>query len=567
MANVIITNLSKMRSGSSNEYDSDIGRITGIQTNEAPVKYLISYLDRNGETADKIIAVTTQEAEDAYANICDVLKEYGNEKGIALSEPVSVPFRGNTVETIRDVIKKISVEDTVYIDTTGSFRNSSYLLMTVVRVLEFSNIKFAKAVYSNYETKKIEDVTDLYRMFDLINAINSFTSFGNSKELQSFFKPDENDLINKTLEVMNQFSDEITLCRTSKLESLLKKLNSCLEELSEAESLKDNNELLFTSLSETIRKKFGLQNNEIDYPDIIKWCLDNRLIQQAVTVYAEKMPEYFYKKGYYKETADMLEELERRQEKSKFDRYYDLFYGLFVQHNGLPDEINILGSIVKSVDTKGLIGKNIGKTSEESIYTALADCRDFSTFIRRFKNASFQKYELDKKENYLKHFFRVKNLLYDEFGDKYQSGRKALESNYPEVYKIISKKGFTLSNKVLDFPKVVFTNNLMTEAVFNVKAEYHDKHLNFIERMNRPEVQKNYTVTDKLKAEELQEIFRDIFYIKNFVRNSLNHASEDEKNMDELKAYFAKYGYETEKELTVEHITQTLYTALERIIL
>ena len=100
-----------------------------------------------------------------------------------------------------------------------------------------------------------------------------------------------------------------------------------------------------------------------------------------------------------------------------------------------------------------------------------------------------------------------------------------------------------------------------------MKAEYHDKHLNFIERMNRPEVQKNYTVTDKIKAEELQEIFRDIFYIKNFVRNSLNHASEDEKNMDELKAYFAKYGYETEKELTVEHITQTLYTALERIIL
>ena len=114
---------------------------------------------------------------------------------------------------------------------------------------------------------------------------------------------------------------------------------------------------------------------------------------------------------------------------------------------------------------------------------------------------------------------------------------------------------------------MVFTNNLMTEAVFKVKREYKDGHLNFIERMNRPEAQKNYTVTDKLKTEEIQDIFRDIFYIKNFVRNSLNHASEDDKNMEELKSYFAKYGYETEKELTVDYITQTLYSTLKRITL
>lgn len=566
MANVIITNLSILRGSGINEYDSDLGKITGCHTNEAPVKYLISYLIEKGETADKIIAVTTSEAKTSYDNFCDVIKKYGEEKGITLNKPVSVPLTENTAGTIQNVIKEISDKDTVYIDTTGGFRNSSYLLMAVVRVLEFSNIKFDKAVYSNNDTKGIEDVTDLYRMFDLINAINSFTSFGNSRELQSFFNSGENGLINKTLEVMNQFSDEITLCRTSKLESLLKALNSCLEELSKAENIEGNNEMLFKSLSDTIRKKFGLQNNEIDYPDIIKWCLDNRLVQQAVTVYAEKMPEYFYKKDYYKETAEMLEELEKRQEKSKFDRHYDLFYGLFVQHNGLPDEINFLSNIVKNVDKNELIGKK-RKTREELIYTAFAECRDYSTFIKRFNNDSFSEYQLDKTERFLKHFFKVKNMLYDEFGDKCQSGRKALESNYPEVYKIISRKGFTLSNKVLDFPKVVFTSIPMTEAVFNVKAEYHDKHLNFIERMNCSEVQKNYTVTDKLKAEELQEIFRDIFYIKNFVRNSLNHASEDEKNMDELKAYFAKYGYKTEKELTVDDITQTLYKALERITL
>ena len=81
MANVIITNLSILRESRKNEYDSDLGKIAGYQTNEAPVKYLISYLKEKGETADKIIAVTTSEAKDSYDNFCKVIKEYGEEKG------------------------------------------------------------------------------------------------------------------------------------------------------------------------------------------------------------------------------------------------------------------------------------------------------------------------------------------------------------------------------------------------------------------------------------------------------------------------------------------------------
>ena len=48
MANVILTNLSILSNMAKLfVYKSDIGEISGKQTNEAPIKYLISYLNKN----------------------------------------------------------------------------------------------------------------------------------------------------------------------------------------------------------------------------------------------------------------------------------------------------------------------------------------------------------------------------------------------------------------------------------------------------------------------------------------------------------------------------------------
>ena len=37
-----------------------------------------------------------------------------------------------------------------------------------------------------------------------------------------------------------------------------------------------------------------------DYLKITQWCIDNGLIQQALTVFNEKMPRYLFNKGYIK---------------------------------------------------------------------------------------------------------------------------------------------------------------------------------------------------------------------------------------------------------------------------
>lgn len=54
----------------------------------------------------------------------------------------------------------------------------------------------------------------------------------------------------------------------------------------------------------------GLLEGEL--PNIIKWCVDNDFIQQALTFTAEEMPGYFWKSGLFKASVS---------EKEKYDKF------------------------------------------------------------------------------------------------------------------------------------------------------------------------------------------------------------------------------------------------------
>ncbi|MDE6776128.1 MAG: TM1812 family CRISPR-associated protein [Ruminococcus sp.] len=592
MADVILTNLSSLRKPRPGEelkeyiFKSDIGDINGIQTNDAPVKYLISYLNCKGRKAAKIIAVATSEADEAYKSFCQMLSDYEKETGINIPVPVKTyTSESKIAETIQDIVNETSINDNIYIDTTGGFRNSSYLLMGVVRVLEYSNRILEKAVYSKFIREKteenvIEDVTGLYNMFDLINAVNTFTSIGNSHELEEYFCNCDNEIIQKTIKTMNVFSDEITLCRTSKLNNVLQQLNNCLSELSE---LKSNSRdiILFKSLSETIRSKFNVQNGDIEYPAIVKWCLDSRLIQQAVTVFVEKMPDYFYQKKYFTVTDSQLEEVRKKNEKSTFGLYYELFYTNLMQDNCWSKSvIMLLKRLVEKVDIKTVRNSyQKARTDEEIIFNALLECRDSATFLSRLSGKDFKKYGLESMRSDLNHFFRVRNAIYknDTLNDL-ELINKNLEKNYPDVYEILNSDYFKLPNnpKQIKLPSnsKQFINFLMNpnpnhvklvETIFGIKREYKDSHLMFIENISKNNVFSDYTLTDKLSCEELQKLFRDIYYAKTFIRNKLNHASESDSDDEELRSYFAKYNYKIDNELDVEDISRLLYQSIENL--
>ena len=51
-----------------------------------------------------------------------------------------------------------------------------------------------------------------------------------------------------------------------------------------------------------IRKKFGMgDEGNLSYLQLISWCVENNMLQQALVLYIEKMPEYYVEKGVFLE--------------------------------------------------------------------------------------------------------------------------------------------------------------------------------------------------------------------------------------------------------------------------
>lgn len=84
------------------------------------------------------------------------------------------------------------------------------------------------------------------------------------------------------------------MCNVDDIDSSLKTLDDALTVEIEESDLSSE---LFKSLLPLIKTKMHLTENRMEYTDLIAWCLDNRMIQQAVTFYVEKMPVYYFDKG------------------------------------------------------------------------------------------------------------------------------------------------------------------------------------------------------------------------------------------------------------------------------
>ena len=543
MSDIIITNLSKLRDAKSNIYSSDTGNIEGVNTNDAPVKYLISLINSKGADIGKIIAVTTPEADTSFDAFCTTLNDFAESLGICLPHPTKVRARHDSfAETIYNIVSHISKGDSVWIDTTGGFRNSSYLLMAVSRILEYSDIKVEKAVYSNFEEYKINDVTDIYHLFDLINAANSFTSFGNSDELFRFFKDCRDEKIKEVISAMSEFSEAVALCRTSSLDNILQRLNDSLSQLGNTSSAGEN-EILFRSISGVIKDKFSIGNDKkIDCADVILWCVQNKMIQQAVTIYTEKGGEYLYNR-YFTVCDDEMKRI--NSEKTSYDNLcYRLFYMGLMNMETTP-----LGQVLRnSLKDKNL--RNAVILSE--------NMGDFQKTLSSDSLSAEQKHDLKK-------FFKLKRIFYNCGTRRNKDEISAELMKYPEYapFEKITAKSFegflNAFYKINDrsWLKIFYSDR--TDIM-----QYNESRLNTIEQLDKAYTgQTDYQIN--IPINQMQDIMRDYLYIKNRLRNAVNHANDNNEQTAEMMEYFRKYGYNTDNSPSLYDVTEIIKNAVKRL--
>ena len=578
MSNIVLTNISRMRKGFpfQNYHTDDMGIIRGRYTNEAPVKYLLGSIYKGSLDTDcTIIAVTTPEAQEAFVAFRKTIRRYCQRNNYTNLSIESITYDKNFGTVIAEIINRVKKEDRVYIDTTGGFRDSVYILMASVRILEYSGVRLEKAVYSvlnNFKPPKksqndtpmvskrkpkkpnrIDDITDTYNMFDLINAANSFTSFGNSEELANFFSVCHNSDIKKAIDVMSRFSDEVTLCRTSNLNSLLSELNEILANIQNMHTNVET-EILFKSLSGVIREKLGARNGEeIDYLDVITWCLDNRMIQQAVTIYVEKMPEFLFSKK-------ILSYNPANVKIDAFPKTFDIYYNLL--YNGF---LKLTTSITLSPYPIGNLLFRL-KKDDSAVYKEICT-------VNSINDLSIKDQLTQDERRGILNLIRAKNALFSE-----PNVRRTAEE-------IESKKQNTKLRSFADtdiFDSAAttteaFVNGLLKkkEYVCLLQGEYTSytpkvwdaADINVVEHLERTlnENKNMYSVSSKVEADDMKEMLRNLIFVKRYVRNALNHASEERHLADEYDEYFSGVRYDATAELSVTEIETVIRKAVDLI--
>ena len=285
----------------------------GIQTNDAPVQHLIDEVYRSGYNLKKIVCITTPKVLDStagdgisnYERFQNLAEKYAesvwNETGIEIT---NIVYNNETDSPDYDKFyKNLNEEsgnlDAFFVDYTGGLRDMSFLMVVAIRFLEFKNIECKKVIYSDFfsNPKKIKCLDSVYNLFQMINGMNEFVSSGTTRQLDDIFQK-ENPLI---LAIRN-FSHATNVGDMAHIDEFVHKLAEELEKNTASGNLKD---IMISSMNEIIRKKiFGvsenlslIENGRIDYCRLIEWCIENKMYQQAATLYIEKIPVVYWQDG------------------------------------------------------------------------------------------------------------------------------------------------------------------------------------------------------------------------------------------------------------------------------
>ena len=124
--------------------------------------------------------------------------------------------------------------------------------------------------------------------------MQELTSFGSVKTLRAYYRRTEEPKIERLLSAMENLYETITLCKAKRIDACMQTFDAAL---TDAETCGD---MMMRQLLPAFRKKFG---KKLTTPGLIKWCIQSDMLQQAVTVYTERIPAFVIECGHFIEVT------------------------------------------------------------------------------------------------------------------------------------------------------------------------------------------------------------------------------------------------------------------------
>lgn len=480
----------------------------GEQTNDAPF-YCLFDIAENSIT--KVLCLVSKKVffEEVSSNEVTMFQRYENmvkEKNSGI-EVIPIPYdfsledrkkimspQEQAVTVYQMIAKELDEEYEIYADFTGGMRDVAFLMTTIIRYLEFRGNSCKKIIYSNYEDKKIYNIDYIYNLFQMVNGVSEFITTGNVNQLILAFKEDKNTDSNKevnlVLNSLQDFSQTISLCDLSRLDSVLDNLRKSLKKFEDSKSDNIQSAMLRSMIPE-IKKRMYMENDEkMSYPNLILWCVENGLLQQALTLYTEKMPIYYKEKNFYpKEVMQMGRNAKLCDGESKeANLLYTQFFE-YLSEGRRKTPINEFKEELEKIENRIML-------SDE-------------TELRKKWKKEIKKQIRKSEDGYIKNAWEQLLIVLDYYQNK---ERNQLPDILKDRNSLPPKKFTGYINEVKTNPKSLFKDN-----VENKKGVYK-KRISGLENLS------NRDLFQEEEEKKYKKILSYYLAVK-MIRNHVNHAS------------------------------------------
>lgn len=514
----------------------EVESIKAVHTNESVVKCLAEMKDvKESGGIHKIVALVS------YASLNEVnglfgttAYEYFKQHAIDLFEPdpqfitVQLEIEKNKLRPMSDIMSElcanIGEKDRVYIDVAGGRRTENNIIQLLTKILKYKGIETPYSLYSDINVgNRILDTADFDKMMALSDAFNEFMTTGKSDQLKGCFDNPSPE-VEALLDAMCNFSDHIRLGNVDDLDVAIVNLQKCIRVCDSFVNANDIETILLKQFLPVIKTKLLSDDDggSVDYCKIVQWCLNNGLIQQALTVFVEKIPIYVFDKQiiWCKNGIENEKESFKNNKKPQQTSWYaDVLYTQLLYHWNIVEHKNLY----------------------DEFRNCLVNCKPGNS--KQVCNA------LDLAIEFEENFDGVMKSEEKRFEPIIQEIAKLKKiRNYQELFDELKRNPCSLAGLFLDLSGTnAFDQKLKVIAAIEKGDNFYN----------------NYKFRWNCAPNIMAKLLYGYVYVKSF-RNQTNHALSDETLSEANKQVLAEQGYDFQDN-KVETIKKNVNKALKAV--
>ena len=222
----------------------------------------------------------------------------------------------SSIKAVIDIIDKTAGSKkraiNLYLNAQGGARKNIQIVNTVLNMLQSRKYNLAEVSVIEFNNDrnatnyKMLDATSLYLKNDLATAMNAFLQYGRADMFNDYYKRYKADrhISNAPediiVDAINNISNTILLCD---IDGFINGISELRDSITQYDSLPQNTKdpffaLIENDIKQSYKELFNSQDIISDLDVLVKWCLDKKHLQQALTILEAKTPFFVFKYGF-----------------------------------------------------------------------------------------------------------------------------------------------------------------------------------------------------------------------------------------------------------------------------